>query len=361
MLVIHVGPHKTATTYIQHYLYRNARRLKRQGWTYPEIEGAVIRDAHHDLAHQADVFLGQGTPQNDMLRGWADLGPNLLLSAEGFRMWDADRFDRLADALGATDYVLVYALREPISALWSYWAEEVKQGQTIPLAEKFGRFACNPMTSILMNACIDFERYRGSPRAGLSVMPFDLLVADEVDIAAHMVEVVLGVSTEGFAVPRRANERIPIELTEFLRMISIVRSGGARAGRVGVPAGIHAAHLARGPPPHHRGHAGPCASGAPARGVLAPPRLSRSVTGAHPRAGEGRVDLRCRRSRDIRRTQAALAQLQRVARIADPRGEGRARPGDRADRASCEDLDAARPRRRGPGLAAAFPVARSGP
>jgi len=229
MLVIHVGPHKTATTYIQHYLYRNARRLGRQGWTYPEIEGAVISDAHHDLAHRADAYLEKGTPQNDMLRGWADVGPNLLLSAEGFRMWDADRFDRLADVLGATDYVLVFALREPISALWSYWAEEIKQGQTIPLAEKFGRFACNPMTSYLMNACIDFERYRESPRAGLRVMPFDLLVEDGVDIAAHMVEVVLGLSTEGFAVPRRANERIPIELTEFLRLISILRSGGARA------------------------------------------------------------------------------------------------------------------------------------
>lgn len=228
MLVIHIGPHKTATTTIQHFLAKNRPALEQAGWIYPVLDGGGLTYAQHDLAIRPNRFLPPESEGHGQLRALAGREGNLVLSAEAFRGWPHERFDRLADILGHETYDLVYALRDPLSVLWSYWSEEVKQGRTLSLPERFADVIVAPTKDRLLNPLLEIARYRRSPRANLRVIPFDVLAADKVDISAHFVQVALGVDPKGYVTQKPANIRFPVELTELLRAINLVRARGKK-------------------------------------------------------------------------------------------------------------------------------------
>ncbi|ODN71014.1 hypothetical protein [Methylobrevis pamukkalensis] len=51
--IIHIGTHKTGTTTIQHFAKHNARKLRQKGFWYPgyDMIGRKGRYAHHDFSH----------------------------------------------------------------------------------------------------------------------------------------------------------------------------------------------------------------------------------------------------------------------------------------------------------------------
>ena len=59
MLILHVGPQKTATTWLQHNFFNNRETLRDAGWFYPRT-GVRVRVAHHDLSdHPNEIFDNQ--------------------------------------------------------------------------------------------------------------------------------------------------------------------------------------------------------------------------------------------------------------------------------------------------------------
>ncbi len=109
-LVLHVGPHKTATTYMQTNFARLRLRLAQAGWIYPDAVGiqAGIPEAHHDLAYRAETYFWPNRDNHHQLTQLANLlqcnRKNLLLSAEGFSMWSLPQYLRLADIRAFTGW-----------------------------------------------------------------------------------------------------------------------------------------------------------------------------------------------------------------------------------------------------------------
>ena len=228
MLLLHIGPHKTATTYIQQNLFANQEFLAEKGWVYPEL-GTSGMSGHHNIAHDSAAFL-----DGAQTKALADLGTsalaanrNIVLSAEGFCRWTPQKFQQLAQVLGQDQVHLVYTVRDPFDVLYSYWAEEVKQGYSVSFSDRFIENIAHGVRSRLMNPMRDLAPHLAAQFARISVVPYNVIVADGVDIFDHFCQSFLGLADVPKADARPKNTAMPIEVTEFLRLVTNLRSNGA--------------------------------------------------------------------------------------------------------------------------------------
>lgn len=231
-LVLHVGPHKTATTYLQANFAIARMQLSRAGWLYPKNIGIQpgIPEAHHDLSYRAETYFWPGRENHHQLTELAAKlhrsGKNLLLSAEGFSMWALSQYHRLADILGFAQIEVVYALRDPMALLQSYWAEEVKQGMTASLPDRAMAAMLDPMRSRLLNPLRDLNPLIDSERVKLHLVPFEVLKATQSDVFTHICDKVLGIGAIPPKVDWPVNVGFPIEQTEFLRLMALLHGAG---------------------------------------------------------------------------------------------------------------------------------------
>lgn len=228
MLLLHVGPHKTATTFIQQHFYASRDSFANLGWIYPEL-GISGMTGHHEIAHNSETFLAG--EQSEAMRAVGDAareaGSNIVLSAEGFCRWTPAKFERMAGLLGQKDVRLVFAVRDPFDVLYSYWAEEVKQGFSVSFADRFIENVTKSGRARLMNPMRDLAPHLASGFAKVSVMPYNVLMADNVDIYEHFCGAFMDLAAAPKGDNQPKNTAMPIELTEFLRLLTTIKSNGA--------------------------------------------------------------------------------------------------------------------------------------
>lgn len=161
-LVVHVGPPKTATTFVQRGLFANADLLAGHGVYLPnaarlELEPNAV--CHHHLAWEL-----MGSPRfRPEIGGWDALRDELadvdaetvLISSEMLARailveGVSERFDQRLLALGR-DVTILYVVRDQLSQVNSYYAQQVKLLEGV---EAFGPNAA----ALLRRGDADLER-----------------------------------------------------------------------------------------------------------------------------------------------------------------------------------------------------------
>lgn len=219
-LVIHAGPHKTATTYIQANLTKNRAALAAAGWAYPAI-GERTGVAHHDVSDNLpDILAGAGPVVDDLRRVFASGAPNVLLSSEGFRRLRPHHYAALRAIAAPHDLRVVYALRDPHAVIRSMWGQRVLLGDSGGLDEWLARQQARGRRSRFLNPLIEIE---ANMKSGVA---YDILLYDEIrrrglDIFSVMVEGVLGVSGVAPEPGLQPNESQPVEIVEFVRLVTL--------------------------------------------------------------------------------------------------------------------------------------------
>lgn len=135
-LLIHVGPHKTGTTTIQHFLTRNYLPLLRQGVLYPEAgrrEDGRLTHYHHPLmrALLADDRAAVARHADELRAEIAKAQPAaLLLSSEMLARPNLgpEPFARLRALFPSAGRSWLHYLRRQEDLLASLYAEGVKRG-----------------------------------------------------------------------------------------------------------------------------------------------------------------------------------------------------------------------------------------
>ena len=143
---LHVGAHKTATSYLQAMFHNNRDLLARHGIIYPDIGP---NNAHHVLAAPwlampdiPDSFFaltGREGRWNRLVQQYASGPGTVFLSAENFTRVRPDRVDmaQLAAHLGAFEEVrIVYTMREQADLVQSLWMEVAKSVR-VPTLRKY--------------------------------------------------------------------------------------------------------------------------------------------------------------------------------------------------------------------------------
>lgn len=222
MLVLHVGPHKTATTWLQSNFHRNARALEKAGWLYP-MTGERVRIAHHDLSDNAKDILDPQSRKVALLTRVAERARagnlNVLLSSEGFRHWTPSQIKALQKIFAPHEIRIVYCLRDPVSLLYSFWAQGVKTGSSASLPEFYARQKSQGKKSRVFNPLREIGRFTRAARGNLTVLLYDEIRKSGRDIFDVFAQDILGVSGLDKEPARGKNEQQPIEMTEFMRLV----------------------------------------------------------------------------------------------------------------------------------------------
>ncbi len=127
MFVLHVGPHKTATTWLQHNFHANAALSKTRlalspdGRTRARRPSRSLRPSRPNPGRRL-----RKSRRNPPHRGeGARPGPEPASVVRGFRNWTPEHIERLRDLVGQ-DMRIVYCLRDPASLFYSFWAQKIK-------------------------------------------------------------------------------------------------------------------------------------------------------------------------------------------------------------------------------------------
>lgn len=231
MLIIHVGPRKTASTYLQANFYRNRARLWKKGWLYPVLS-LKVRNAHHGVRSAVEEVRSGKGPMADAIRKAgrraSARNANILVSAEGFFRWSPSDFLALGALFGQDDVRIAYVLRDPLSLMPSLWGETVKGGKTQSLADYAARQCAEPEKSMALNCLVELGPILSEPRLKVMALDFEQIRRDGRDIFTAFCSDILNVAGMTPAVETARNERQPPEIYDYLRILS--KAGGAEVG-----------------------------------------------------------------------------------------------------------------------------------
>lgn len=223
MFVIHIGPRKTATTYLQSNFYRNRKQLLAKGWLYPVVS-LRAQNAHHQVVSSKDeVLAGEGALFKRLKRASDDAlrkNANLLISSEGFRKWTAKDFVKLGKVLGQNDVMIAYTLRDPFTMLMSVWSETVKNGRTRSFPDYAARQLKDPRKSEPLNPLAELAPILDHPKLRLAVLDYEAVRAAGQDIYTAFCRDILGLEGMQPSRDKPKNFSFPIELTDYLRALS---------------------------------------------------------------------------------------------------------------------------------------------
>ena len=223
MFVIHIGPRKTATTYLQSNFYRNRKQLLAKGWLYPVVS-LRAQNAHHQVVSSRDeVLAAEGALFKRLRRASDDAlkkNANLLISSEGFRKWSAKDFVKLGKVLGQADVMIAYTLRDPFTMLMSVWGETVKNGRTRSFPDYAARQLKDPQKSEPLNPLAELSPILDHPKLRLAVLDYEAVRASGQDVYTAFCRDILGLEGMQPSRDKPKNFSFPIELTDYLRVLS---------------------------------------------------------------------------------------------------------------------------------------------
>jgi len=131
-VILHIGLHKTGTTFLQRCLFENRSRLTDGGYFLPAVEaGRVV--AAHNLAREirrTDRFNPNGMHWSKVLADFeASPASTLLLTSEVFSLSGADNIARYRELLSAYDVKIVMCFRHPVDLIQSMYSQVSKTDQ----------------------------------------------------------------------------------------------------------------------------------------------------------------------------------------------------------------------------------------
>lgn len=124
-LIIHAGPHKTGTSYIQQLLLRNYSNLLDVGIVYPKQ--GMAYGGHHEIANYfCSQFDKKALPE--LVRAIQKNQQITILSSENFSKLNREGLVALREAFKEFKIEFIFYLRNPSIRLFSWWGEEIRHG-----------------------------------------------------------------------------------------------------------------------------------------------------------------------------------------------------------------------------------------
>jgi hypothetical protein len=188
--IVHVGPHKTGSTYLQECFAQLRPQLAERGIHFPTTWGPV---AHHALSDALSTV-----PNPKLEAQFAALHAarhaTVLISAEGLTGLPDASIAYFRSLIGAEHKLrCIFYARAWGDILPSHWKESVKGGDSMTLPEYLFRRLHNPVVSFFVNFGVGLRiwaRYFGP--GAISIVAYNQLVALRLDLFRHFADRFLG-------------------------------------------------------------------------------------------------------------------------------------------------------------------------
>lgn len=220
--VIHIGPPKAGSTYLQSCLAALRGPLEKAGVAYhTNLMGRPITMNHEWML--ATLAAGR-TPdlEAEFDRFNRSDYRYVILSTEGYFGIPDEQLDYLREMTAGNPVLVVYYARRWSERIPSQWQQLVKMGRFTTFPEHFAREMRHPERYFDLNPKLVFDRFaRVFGRESLRIMPFNTLVERKIDLLDHFLKV-LDIKLKERPAPDKivANESPKIIDTEMLRVLN---------------------------------------------------------------------------------------------------------------------------------------------
>jgi hypothetical protein len=191
--ILHIGPPKSGSKYIQSQLFHNRKSLAEKGILYPDIWWTRPDKIMHDSVRD-DLAAGKDLGP-DFERLNASGARTIVLSCEAFDGLRPDALSRLRQYIGDNPVDVIYYARRWSDRIPSDWRQRVMMGNIATFPEFYIRFLSNPEGTGEINYSIVWDEFaKIFGRESLRIVSFTNLVDRGVDLFKHFCEVIVGVS-----------------------------------------------------------------------------------------------------------------------------------------------------------------------
>ena len=236
-VILHAGPHKTGTTYIQRHLDHNAGMLRGQGILVP----TEWRDSAENPSHTGlTTLLMQGAHDTARatIAGWAATGcDTAIIATEVLVDIGAANLQALKDMFPGAAFTVVLTVRRWSELLRAAWHEEIVHGSAMPLLEYIIPTLNHPQSSRFVNVALHVEQFIAVfGRANVRLVSYNAIMETKRDIFAHFMFRTLGIRLKPASDTAPINPSWPAPILELVRILNHVdRSlGQAPSGRMAV-------------------------------------------------------------------------------------------------------------------------------
>jgi hypothetical protein len=190
--LIHVGPHKTGTTYLQLRFGAARERLRHRGVAYPiEWSGGGGGPSHWKLF--LDIRAAKVSYLSSMFEQIARTGAeDVLISAEDLDHLELKELGYLREALRGEQAMVIFYCRRWSELLPSLWQERVKHGYDETFPEFFAAHISTPLGSPVLNFARALDKYaRVFGRENVRIVSYNNVCDDQLDLAEHFFDTFL--------------------------------------------------------------------------------------------------------------------------------------------------------------------------
>ncbi len=230
-LLLHIGPHKTGTTFIQKQLFVHSEQLKASGINYVP-DGIIIAYGQHKIVEEFQRE-GRSPSLEGAIPQFGDFSLNII-SSENFDRLNAEQVASLAKTLKQIDTTIVYVMRRSDDLLVSSWQEDIKHGAEATWSECFFPHMARPYGSQLFNPATVLDLYHQHFPGKVKVLNFDTLADQNIDLVTALLQTV-EVRPPFEVKQERVNASMPIPHVEVLRALNVMwrqRGNGHSNARV---------------------------------------------------------------------------------------------------------------------------------
>lgn len=223
-IYLHIGPHKTGTTYIQKNLYLNKEYLKNLGYLYPEPKEIIEEFSvycHKEL-YKKPINI------NNLLKQNNNATNNIIVSFEGLSLYSKDEIFELKKHIDSYyDYniKIIFYLRNPAERVYSLWQEKIKHGECISITKFIIDLISKPFSTEYLNYDLIISKWT-------EVFHLDNIILIDYhsceDIFISFLKCININKFSEFQVHKGLiNRSLPIEIAELIRVLnSIAKNKG---------------------------------------------------------------------------------------------------------------------------------------
>ncbi len=217
---IHIGPHKTGSTYIQKTLYENRKKLKQMNIEYSECmkEGHI---AHHDLAKQ--LYTKQYESANQILTNIKNTDNDILISSENFDRLIKEDIEFLSDKINEYNVKIIFFKRRLDDLLISSWQESIKHGGVESSSKYINKHIIKPFTSKVLNHGKIIDLYIDIfGKNNIYIIDFDNAQELGDDICDIIFEIINKKELKGIGLQSKVNKSMSYITIEIIRILNII-------------------------------------------------------------------------------------------------------------------------------------------
>jgi len=217
--VIHIGPRKAASKFLQSSLYALRDELKEAGIYYPD-------EWQPPRINQVTLIKRLDQPEDPELKYVFDrLNASsyraVVMSSENFFKMAPEKLTALRGLLGGSPVDIVYYCRRWSERIPSQWHEHVKGGYFAILQEIYEQCVDNPRINLEMNPSLIWDRFSNIfGRESLKLISFNNLVDSKTDLLDHFGDAILNWRYAQRPTEIRSNVSPGIVDTEILRALN---------------------------------------------------------------------------------------------------------------------------------------------